>query len=149
MVSPCSQKSVVLDPFMGSGTILFESARRSLRCYGADIHPAAVIMASSVQFANMERSQRAKYLHSAQALLERYLPPPQFGGLFWELDQIALLDAPQTDDALHALLAEAKEKAEPLFYILANVVIQALTSDIAGGTNAFLRAFQQQKALIE
>ncbi|HLY32057.1 MAG TPA: hypothetical protein VKQ36_13585 [Ktedonobacterales bacterium] len=97
----------------------------------------------------MERSQRAKYLHSAQALLERYLPPPQFGGLFWELDQIALLDAPQTDDALHALLAEAKEKAEPLFYILANVVIQALTSDIAGGTNAFLRAFQQQKALIE
>ncbi|MFG3025187.1 hypothetical protein ACGFZQ_42965 [Streptomyces sp. NPDC048254] len=36
--------SSVLDPFMGSGTVLLESARRGLSFFGADINPLAVLL---------------------------------------------------------------------------------------------------------
>ncbi|MGW0295906.1 site-specific DNA-methyltransferase [Streptomyces anthocyanicus] len=38
--------STVLDPFMGSGTVMLESARRGLSFHGTDINPLAVLLAT-------------------------------------------------------------------------------------------------------
>ncbi len=39
--SYCLQNSVVLDPFVGSGTVLLEAGRLGLTSYGFEINPAA------------------------------------------------------------------------------------------------------------
>lgn len=53
-----SSNSVVLDPFVGSGTTLFEAARKGLACYGAEINPSAVEMARTSHFINIEPLER-------------------------------------------------------------------------------------------
>lgn len=49
--------TMVLDPFMGSGTTLFETSRKSLPCLGLDVNPAAVEIARTVHFANLPSDQ--------------------------------------------------------------------------------------------
>lgn len=48
----------ILDPFCGSGTTLFESARLNLSCYGADINPAAHFFSSMVIFSRLNHLER-------------------------------------------------------------------------------------------
>jgi tRNA G10 N-methylase Trm11 len=59
--------SVIADPLVGSGTTLFECARKSLTCLGAEINPAAAQMASTVHFVNVKPPERSGYLRAAQA----------------------------------------------------------------------------------
>jgi len=64
--------SVVFDPFVGSGTTLFESARRSIEAYGSELNPAAVEMASTIKFVNMPISKRVEYITKAEEMLKKY-----------------------------------------------------------------------------
>ena len=66
--------SVIADPFVGSGTSLFEAARKSLTCFGAEINPAAVLMARTVCFTNLNLPERESYIRAAQAIIEKHLP---------------------------------------------------------------------------
>ncbi len=52
--------SVIFDPFVGSGTVLFEAARKNLKAHGTEINPAAFEMANTAIFANMGQGQRDK-----------------------------------------------------------------------------------------
>ncbi|MGI8911162.1 MAG: DNA methyltransferase [Rubrobacteraceae bacterium] len=74
--------TVVLDPFAGSGTTLFEATRRGHECYGAEINPAAVQLASMVRFTNLDEKARREIFDLAEQLLEKYiggfLPPTLF-----------------------------------------------------------------------
>src|SRR5581483_9348070 len=61
-----SQKdTVVLDPFVGSGTILFEASAKGLTCYGAEINPSAIEMAKSAHFTNIPGSERKEVIQAA------------------------------------------------------------------------------------
>ncbi len=64
---------VVLDPFAGSGTTLFEAARKGLECYGAEINPAAFEMASTVHFANVDKVKRREAIEAADRIIKSYL----------------------------------------------------------------------------
>jgi DNA modification methylase len=68
-----SEDTVVLDPFVGSGTTLFESARKSLACFGAEINPAAIEMSRTVHFANLTQNERSHHVKEAKDLLEQCL----------------------------------------------------------------------------
>ncbi len=61
--------SNVLDPFVGSGTVLGECARLSLAGTGVEINPAAVLLARLYEWANDERGARSEALDRAAALL--------------------------------------------------------------------------------
>lgn len=50
---------VVLDPFVGSGTVLIECARRGNAAFGTEINPAAAIMARTYEFATLPQERRA------------------------------------------------------------------------------------------
>ena len=50
--------SVILDPFVGSGTTLFEASRKGLTCYGAEINPSAVEMARTAHFTRPLNDER-------------------------------------------------------------------------------------------
>lgn len=62
-------KTVVLDPYVGSGTTLFESARKSLNCIGVEINPAAVEMARMVYFTSMSANERKQHLDEAETAI--------------------------------------------------------------------------------
>ena len=72
---------VVLDPFVGSGTSLFEAARRGLAACGADLNPAAVALARVYELVNFARRDRALLLDEMESALAEGIGPPH-GPLF-------------------------------------------------------------------
>jgi hypothetical protein len=63
--------SLVLDPFMGSGTVLVEAGRLGLPTFGAEINPAAYIMAGIYSFLNIRGPERKLVLDQASASLHQ------------------------------------------------------------------------------
>lgn len=57
-----AQDDFVLDPFMGSGTVLVEASRLGLRSFGVEINPAACVMAQTYRFVKLDRPIRAHIL---------------------------------------------------------------------------------------
>lgn len=59
----CPDSRSFLDPFCGSGTVLFESQERGSGSYGAEVNPAAWHLASLASFGNLPSSEK-KYVLS-------------------------------------------------------------------------------------
>jgi SAM-dependent methyltransferase len=60
----------ILDPFVGSGTVLIEAARLGYSAFGAEINPAAMALASTYCFVNLDKRARKVALQNVQLLLE-------------------------------------------------------------------------------
>ncbi|HBE18584.1 MAG TPA: hypothetical protein DEG17_19325 [Cyanobacteria bacterium UBA11149] len=58
------KNSVVFDPFLGSGTVLYEAGRCGIEAYGTDINPAAFTLASIYRFINLFQKERERYTKS-------------------------------------------------------------------------------------
>ena len=69
------ESSVILDPFVGSGTTLFEAARKGLTCYAAEINPSAIEMAKTAYFMNLPLAKRKAIIQAAYALAEDQVRP--------------------------------------------------------------------------
>ena len=65
---------VVLDPFLGSGTLLLEAGRAKLTAYGTEINPAAITLARTYHFINVSREDRKAYLNKLEKLLNDTFP---------------------------------------------------------------------------
>jgi methylase of polypeptide subunit release factors len=114
--------NVVLDPFAGSGTTLFEAAHQGLSCYGTDINPAAVEMAKTAHFINLKISDREKLIKLAEKIVAENLLPFT-GDLFFygfaqeqkdlqqhEIEEkfiFKILQQAQNEELLHNLLINA------------------------------------------
>lgn len=59
----------ILDPFMGSGTVLIEAARLGQRPFGCEINPAAFAMAQTYTFVNDDRESRHRTIAELDAVL--------------------------------------------------------------------------------
>ncbi len=71
--------NVVLDPFMGSGTVLIEAATMGLEAVGTEINPAAFLMAQIYLFTNMSPAVRNTSLETVHArLMELFEGAPLF-----------------------------------------------------------------------
>jgi DNA modification methylase len=55
------KNSIIFDPFLGSGTVLYEAARFGIEAHGTDINPAALTLASIYKFTNISQRQREVY----------------------------------------------------------------------------------------
>lgn len=108
--------TIVLDPFVGSGTTLFEAAGRGLECYGAEINPAAVQLANIAGFSNVDEKIRKEIFELAERLLEKhtggFLPARLFNvhadeatGTLIEVAVERMLDEVSDNESLHNLLA--------------------------------------------
>ena len=67
----CVPESVVLDPFMGSGTVLLGFHKPT--SFGGEIHPAAVAMAKTYRFANVSIEERVGYVNRTNVWLRQNL----------------------------------------------------------------------------
>jgi hypothetical protein len=66
--------SVVLDPFMGSGTVLVESARLAYPAYGVEVNPAAYLVGRVYELCNTAGPERDVLLCEAEAVLTKMRP---------------------------------------------------------------------------
>lgn len=80
----CPDDAVVLDPFVGSGTVLYEAARFGLEAIGFELNPAAFILSKTYHLVN-DRN-REKMLRSLHQKLAKTFP------------QQALFDEPEVLD---------------------------------------------------
>lgn len=92
------QDSVILDPFVGSGTVLLEAGRIGLKAFGSEINPAAIAMSKVYQFINLPLNERQLCLEKTNDLLEKQLQetlslPATSEELKQKLVDMAFLDA--------------------------------------------------------
>lgn len=70
----------VLDPFMGSGTVLLEAGRANLAAVGSEINPAGLMLSRVYTLINMPTTARRELLRSLRPQVENAIlePPPLF-----------------------------------------------------------------------
>ena len=77
-----SSDDVIVDPFSGSGTVLLESARKQLPCYGFEINPAAYAMSKFFSLCNLSHNDRIElsfsYKNKINKLVNSYDGLPIF-----------------------------------------------------------------------
>ncbi len=64
LFSYCPKNAKILDPFAGSGTVLYESACLGLQSLGCEINPAAWILSKTYQLTNLQPTNRAELILS-------------------------------------------------------------------------------------
>lgn len=60
----------VVDPFVGSGTVLGECARKGLRSYGIELNASAYYMAKTYEIANLSIEERTEIITAIDSLLK-------------------------------------------------------------------------------
>ncbi len=70
----CPPGSVVLDPFAGSGTVLYETSRRNLKAFGYEIAPSAWCFSKVYEFANAPFSEREEAISELRVRLDAEFP---------------------------------------------------------------------------
>jgi DNA modification methylase len=136
--------SVVLDPFSGSGTTLFESVGRGLECSGAEINPAAVQLSRMATFANLDARARTEVINKSECLLQHYLGDYMLETLFKRRS----VSAPKLplEQAVRVMLEEAGEG--PVFDLLATSIMLAMGDGEEIGDSALDEAFARNCALV-
>lgn len=69
--------ATVLDPFCGSGTVMFEGMAKDLHSIGADVNPAAYLLSSAVRFTNIDKTKKAALMETARRLAHKFYGAPQ------------------------------------------------------------------------
>jgi DNA methylase len=117
---------VVLDPFVGSGTTLFEAVRRQHPCVGAEINPAAGLYARIACLSSLSAPARRRLLSQAETMLMSHI------GSFRELTLLSsaspALHHETLAQAIRHLMGEAA-KDEDLYAVLAASVMLAMGHD--------------------
>ncbi len=130
----------VLDPFCGSGSVLFESAKRHLKCIGSDINPAAVELSKTVSFCNISKKNRQAAFGAAYKTLQSSM-----GVGLPELSSRKLSgsDYESLKDAIK------RSASEPLARnILLNVLMRFSISKGASTVSDMEKAFEAHKKII-
>jgi DNA modification methylase len=70
----CLADSVVLDPFAGSGTVLYEAAAMSLAAYGFEINPSAWSFSKIYEFANLRPREREAPITELRKKIDEEFP---------------------------------------------------------------------------
>ncbi len=103
------QDHVVFDPFLGSGTVLFESALLGLKALGCEINPAAVSFAKTYELVNKPKRLINHALERVEEVISKYvndLPLLQAESIEnFETEILAMLSSEKDDVTKIILLA--------------------------------------------
>jgi len=141
---------VILDPFVGSGTTLFEATRKSLKCYGAEINPSAVEMSRTAQFANMPLAERKAAIQKTEILVEKYLLP--FGrDLFsYQIENSEdAQDFSRSQDEIFKRLAQETNSDALSHNLIINAIMRYMNYREPRTHRDFLRALREHANIVE
>lgn len=68
----------ILDPFLGSGTVLLEAGIQGFAAKGTEVNPGAFILSSTYRYMNIPLALRRKYLNTVAAWLDENSSLPLF-----------------------------------------------------------------------
>lgn len=136
----------VLDPFAGSGTVLFEAARRGMECYAAEINPSAATMASTSHFVNVKMVDRSAFIETARSLVEA-LPSPSRLDLFSTQQPQSPIELTPIEELVGKLIQDASCDAL-IKNILGNALIRYMRSRNKEGSNGYLRALNEHSTIV-
>jgi SAM-dependent methyltransferase len=142
--------SVILDPFVGSGTTLFEASRKGLACYAAEINPSAIEMARTCQFVNLPLTDRKNIIQKAVEIAEEYVKP-----FTWDLFSYQCNKQPpqkSSDDSIvgsfHAMLQQTENN--PLVRnLLTNAIMRYMNYSLPRKELDLLRALQEHASIVK
>ncbi len=137
--------SVILDPFVGSGTTLFEASRKQLTCYGAEINPSAVEMARTSHFAKLSFAERNEVVQTAIELAEKCISPFR-----WDL--FSYEENYSNQKPIEELLRETLRKTENMLLVhnlIANAIIRYMSYPFPRAETEFLRALQEHVKIVK
>jgi DNA modification methylase len=142
--------SVILDPFVGSGTTLFEASRKGLRCYGAEINPSAVEMARTAHFANLSSAERKDIIQTAIVLAENYVRPFEWDLFsYQEREQNSYQEPDESVEALFGSLLSQVGKESFACNLLVNAIIRYMGYPEPRVKTDFLRALQEHIKIVK
>lgn len=142
------ETSVILDPFAGVGTTLFEASLRDLTCYGTEINPSAVEMAQTAHFANVQLEARKQIV--AQALtIAHELTSPYIWDLFSYEKQHLCEDFDTSVQKCFKEILNGTEHEPFVHNILANALIRYMNAKTPRTTSDFLLAVREHCKIIE
>jgi len=104
----CLPNSVVLDPFVGSGTVLLEAVDFSVETYGVEINPAAWILSKTYEFINI--ADRKNIINQVQQHLKHEFPFQNLTNTDKVIDDF--------EDKVNRIKNILNEDAERLFNVL-------------------------------
>ena len=141
---------VIADPFVGSGTTLFEAARMSLSCFGSEINPAAILMADTVQFVNVDMLKRNDYIHKAQWILERHLPIHLHNSinLFSSMEQEGEESHLSIQDTLKQMIFESSCEP-PVYNLIANSIMRFIESTGGKNPEALFQTLKEHQTIVK
>lgn len=68
------ENSIIFDPFLGSGTVLYEAGLANLPAVGTEINPAAIALAQVYHFINSPMAERRCHVKKVELLLQHNFP---------------------------------------------------------------------------
>jgi DNA modification methylase len=110
----CPDDAVLLDPFVGSGTVLFEAANMGLSAFGFEINPSAWSFSKLSEFSNLSFGDREQIIAELRSKLETEFPIILFS------DQYLLPD--KIEERIVRISASISDKAK----ILCNALVVLL-----------------------
>ncbi len=75
--------ATVLDPFMGSGTVLVEAARLGMAAYGYEVNPSAYLLSRVYELCRLPVHERLRLLNASESILRQVRPSAFEPSLFW------------------------------------------------------------------
>jgi len=136
----------IFDPFVGSGTTLFEAIRKGLTCYGTEINPSAIEMSRTVEFAPIPLHERSQTIKTAAALAEDYLPttvPDLFSYLNQQDNQNVTIEVAFTN------MLEKTKMQLIVQNIIVNSIIRYMNYRTPRTKTDFLRAIQEHAKIVK
>lgn len=88
---------LVVDPFLGSGTVLYECARQGINAYGIELNPSAFHMAKIYEMVNIDFFTRHEILNQIDGIIE------------------ILIEEPNESDIIKKFINEIKNQEDPIF----------------------------------
>lgn len=142
--------SVILDPFVGSGTTVFEAARKGLTCYGTEINPSAIEMAKTIHFAKLTTAERKEIFHTAVSLAEQYIKPFIWDLFSYQHQEKSFFE--EADESLEKLFGSLIQETQSNLFVsnlLVNAVIRYMTYPTSRTKTDFLRALQEHIKIVQ
>ncbi len=126
LLAYCPRDATILDPFVGSGTVLYEAACFGLHAFGCEINPAAWILSKIYELVNLEVSERIKIINSVRDKLEKYFPKPNLFDID-EGQEIDLLSFHNSLSRLYSYLESFEREIIDTLVILLDLANNNLT----------------------
>ena len=120
----CPPDSVVLDPFTGSGTVLYEAARMRLSAFGYEINPSAWSFSKLYEFANVPSAERDEAISEL-----RFRINPEFPIVIFSEDELPIEDIEERTIRIGELLSDRAKILFNALVCILDIYNNRITSD--------------------